>query len=181
MAKHFVILGFLLITRIPFADAAPRQNKKPGHEDDAEAAQGSDPVLVGAGDVASCDSECKEVGGCDAASPQGRWLKKDLAEHPATCTLAYWHKPLFSSGEKHGDDFEMKPFWKILYAANADVVLGGHDHDYERMTPQDPDGKADASRGIRGFVVGSGGKNSHRTFGPSKPNTESRNETQLVC
>jgi hypothetical protein len=130
---------------------------------------------LGAWHIVVLNSECKEVGGCDAASSQGQWLKKDLAEHAAKCTLAYWHKPLFSSGKKHGDDVEMKPFWQILYSADADVVLGGHDHDYERMAPQDPDGKADPSRGIREFVVGSGGKNSHRIFGPPKPNTESRN------
>ena len=130
---------------------------------------------LGAWHIVALNSECKEVGGCDAASSQGQWLRKDLAEHAGKCTLAYWHKPLFSSGGKHGDDVEVKPFWQILYAAHADVVLGGHDHDYERMTLQDPDGKADPSRGIREFVVGSGGKNSHRTFGPSKPNTEARN------
>jgi hypothetical protein len=130
---------------------------------------------LGAWHIVVLNSECKEVGGCDAASSQGQWLAKDLAGHAGKCTLAYWHKPLFSSGAKHGDDAEVKPFWQILYAAHADVVLGGHDHDYERMTLQDPDGKADPSRGIREFVVGSGGKNSHRTFGPSEPNTESRN------
>jgi hypothetical protein len=130
---------------------------------------------LGAWHIVVLNSECKEVGGCDAASPEGQWLKQDLAEHSAECTLAYWHKPLFSSGEKHGNDLEMKPFWQTLYAANADLVINGHDHDYERFAPQDPDAKADSARGIREFVVGSGGKNSHRTFGPSKPNSESRN------
>jgi acid phosphatase type 7 len=130
---------------------------------------------LGAWHIVVLNSECKEVGGCDAASPEGQWLKQDLAEHAAKCTLAYWHKPLFSSGEKHGNDPEIKPFWQTLYAANADVVINGHDHDYERFAPQDPDAKADSSRGIREFVVGSGGKNSHRIFGPAKPNSESRN------
>jgi acid phosphatase type 7 len=130
---------------------------------------------LGGWHIVVLNSECKEVGGCDAASPQGQWLKQDLAEHAAECTLAYWHKPLFSSGEKHGNDPEMRPFWQTLYAANADVVINGHDHDYERFAPQDPDAKADSPRGIREFVVGSGGKNSHRTFGRSKPNSESRN------
>jgi acid phosphatase type 7 len=130
---------------------------------------------LGAWHIVVLNSECKQVGGCDAASPEGQWLKQDLAEHAAECTLAYWHKPLFSSGEKHGNDPEMKPLWQTLYAANADVVINGHDHDYERFAPQDPDAKADSSHGIREFVVGSGGKNSHRIFGPSKPNSESRN------
>jgi acid phosphatase type 7 len=90
------------------------------------------------------------------------------------CTLAYFHKPLFSSGAKHGNDPEMKPLWQALYEANADVVINGHDHDYERFAPQDPDGNADSKRGIREFVAGSGGKNSHRTFATPKPNSEVR-------
>ena len=52
-----------------------------------------------------------------------------------------WHKPLFSSGAKHGNDPEIKPLWDALYAANVEVVLNGHDHDYERFAPQDPIGK----------------------------------------
>jgi hypothetical protein len=121
------------------------------------------------------NSECGEAGGCEAASPQGQWLRKDLAQHSVACTLAYFHKPLFSSGAKHGNDPEMKPLWQTLYAANADVVINGHDHDYERFAPQDPDGNADSKRGIREFVVGSGGKNSHRSFATPQPNSEVRN------
>jgi hypothetical protein len=121
------------------------------------------------------NSECGEVGGCEAASPQGQWLRQDLAQHPAACTLAYFHKPLFSSGAKHGNDPEMKLLWRALYDANADVVINGHDHDYERFAPQDPDGNADSKRGIREFVVGTGGKNSHRSFDKAKPNSEVRN------
>lgn len=121
------------------------------------------------------NSECTQVGGCDAASPQGRWLQQDLAQHHAACTLAYFHKPLFSSGLAHGNDSQMKPVWTLLYTAGADIVIGGHDHDYERFAPQDPEGKADSRRGIREFVVGTGGKNSHRIFGFPKPNSEVRN------
>jgi acid phosphatase type 7 len=121
------------------------------------------------------NSECAEVGGCGSGSPQEQWLRQDLAAHPTACTLSYFHKPLFSSGEKHGNDPEIKPLWQALYAANAEIVINGHDHDYERFAPQDPDGNSDAKRGIREFVVGSGGKNSHRTFGKPKPNSESRN------
>lgn len=102
-------------------------------------------------------------------------MKQDLSSHPAARTLAYFHKPLFSSGAKHGNDPEMKPFWDMLYRAGADVVIGGHDHDYERFAPQNPNGRADSAHGIREFVVGSGGKNSHRTFGEVKPNSEIRN------
>jgi 3',5'-cyclic AMP phosphodiesterase CpdA len=92
-----------------------------------------------------------------ADSPQLAWLRADLAAHPARCTLAYWHRPRFSSGP-HGSNAGMAPFWDALYAAGADVVLTGHDHTYERFAPQAPDGRADAARGIRSFVVGTGGR-----------------------
>ena len=122
------------------------------------------------------NSECKDVGGCEAGSPEEKWLRADLVVHPAACTLAYWHKPLFSSGSAHGNDFTVKPLFQALYEANADVVVGGHDHDYERFAPQTPDGAADPERGIREFVVGTGGKN-HRPFGSPKPNSELRDAT----
>jgi hypothetical protein len=115
------------------------------------------------------------VGGCYAASEQGKWLQQDLAQHPAACTLAYFHKPLFSSGLAHGADPEIKPLWEILYHAGADVVIDGHDHDYERFAPQDPNGKSDSVQGIREFVVGSGGKNTHRFFAVIQPNSEAHN------
>lgn len=129
---------------------------------------------LGGWHIVVLNSECEEVGGCDTASPQGQWLHQDLAQHPVTCTLAYFHKPLFSSGAKHGNDPLMKPLWEILYNAGADVVVNGHDHDYERFAPQDPDAKTDSSHGIREFVVGTGGKN-HRPFAGPKPNSELRN------
>jgi hypothetical protein len=122
------------------------------------------------------NSECKDVGGCEAGSTQEKWLRADLAAHPAACTLAYWHKPLFSSGSAHGNDLRVKPLFQALYEANADVLVTGHDHDYERFAPQTPDGAADPARGIREFVVGTGGKD-HRPFGSPKPNSELRDAT----
>lgn len=107
------------------------------------------------------------------ASEQLSWLRRDLASSRAKCTLAYWHRPRFSSGE-HGSDESMGPFWQELYDAAADVVLSGHDHDYERFSPQDPNGDADHERGIRSFVVGTGGE-SLRPFGETQPNSEVRN------
>ena len=90
------------------------------------------------------------------------------------CTLAYWHKPLFSSGAAHGDDPDMKPLWDDLYAAHATLVINGHDHDYERFAPQDPNGKADPAHGIREFVVATGG-NHERLFAASpQPNSQVR-------
>jgi len=131
---------------------------------------------LGAWHIIVLNSECKDVGGCEAGSPQEKWLRSDLAAHPAACKLAYWHKPLFSSGGAHGNDLTVKPLFQALYDARADVVVGGHDHDYERFAPQNPDGAADPAHGIREFVVGTGGKN-HRPFGESKPNSEVRDAT----
>jgi hypothetical protein len=112
---------------------------------------------LGTWHVIVLDSNCAEVGGCDPDSPQGRWLAADLAASAASCTMAIWHHPRFSSGAEHGSDPSMDPLWRALYAAGADVVVNGHDHDYERFAPQDPDGLEDRLRGIRQFVVGTGG------------------------
>lgn len=120
------------------------------------------------------NSDCNDdMGGCDGDSPMVRWLREDLDKNPAPCTLAYWHNPLFSSGE-HGNQDRTKPFWRALHEANADVVVNGHDHSYERFAPQDPDGVADPEQGIRQFVVGTGGV-ALRPFGEAKPNSEVRN------
>jgi len=109
--------------------------------------------------VVALNSTCEDIGGCSATSPQVRWLQTDLdANEGATCTLAYMHHPRFSSGEVHGSTTEVRPLWEALYEAGADVVLSGHEHNYERFAPQNPDGKADPERGIREFVVGTGGK-----------------------
>ena len=108
----------------------------------------------------------------DAASEQVAWLRSDVAATTKVCTLAYWHKPRFSSG-KHGNDLTVQAFWDVLYAADADVVLTGHDHNYERFAPQSPSGALDTARGLRQFVVGTGGRHL-RTIGLLKPNSESR-------
>jgi len=129
---------------------------------------------IGAWHIISLNGECKDIGGCEAGSPEEKWLRADLKAHPAACTLAYWHEPLFSSGVAHGDNPNYLDFWRDLYNANATVVLNGHDHDYERFAPQTPDGKSDPARGIREFVVGTGG-NHLRLFSPlPKPNSEVR-------
>jgi hypothetical protein len=113
---------------------------------------------LGGWHLIALNSNCLDVGGCNAGSPQELWLAADLAAHPGVCTLAYWHHPRFSSGP-HGDDPTYDAFWQDLHAAGADVVLNGHDHDYERFAPQDASGSADAAGGVREFVVGTGGKN----------------------
>jgi hypothetical protein len=125
--------------------------------------------------IVSLNSMCEKVGGCGATSPMVTWLKQDLAANPRKCTLAYFHHPLFSSGD-HGNTPKMRPTWDALYAANADVVLNGHDHSYERFAPQNPSGKLDTARGIREFVVGTGG-GSLRPFDDIQANSQVRNAT----
>lgn len=124
---------------------------------------------VGGWHIIALNSNCGEVGGCGEGSPQEEWLRDDLAAHPATCTLAYWHHPRFSSGF-HGNSTSSAAFWRALHEAGADVVLNGHDHSYERFAPQDPDGASDPD-GIREFVVGTGGKSLY-SFGSLEPNSE---------
>jgi hypothetical protein len=125
--------------------------------------------------IVSLNSMCGKVGGCGSTSPMVTWLKQDLAANPRTCTLAYFHHPLFSSG-KHGNVPRMRATWNALYAANADVVVNGHDHNYERFAPQNPSGTLDTARGIREFVVGTGG-GSLRPFDVIKANSQARNAT----
>ena len=132
---------------------------------------------LGGWHMVALNSNCSFVGGCGADSPQEQWLRADLAAHPASCTLAYWHHPRFSSGS-HGNDATYTAFWQALYDANADLVLVGHDHDYERFAPQTPSGGLDLARGIRQIVAGSGGKEV-RTFSTIRPNSEARDVTSL--
>ncbi|MFE0020296.1 DNRLRE domain-containing protein [Amycolatopsis sp. NPDC059021] len=109
-----------------------------------------------------------------AGSVQEQWLVADLAASTKPCTLALWHKPRWTSGTDHAPDTSFGAMWQDLYNANADVVLGGHNHQYERFAPQNPSGQLDTARGIREFVAGTGGR-SHYTFGTPQPNSEVRN------
>jgi hypothetical protein len=126
---------------------------------------------VGAWHVVSLNSYV----GTERGSSQLEWLKDDLAANKTDCILAYWHIPLFSSGP-HGGDSKVREIWKLLYAAGADVVVNGHDHDYERFAPVDPEGKADPVKGIRQFVVGSGGGGVYKFKNPAK-HSEVRDNT----
>jgi hypothetical protein len=131
---------------------------------------------LGGWHVIALNSLCGQVGGCEATSPMGTWLRQDLAANPKACTVAYFNHALFSSG-RHGNDAQVRPIWEALYTADADVVVSGRDHDYERFAPQRPDGTMDASRGIREFVVGTGGAGLFDfDLGTPKPNSEAQND-----
>ncbi len=128
---------------------------------------------IGTWHVIALNSECRHIGGCGVRSPQIRWLTTDLAAHPeAACTVALWHRPTFTSGG-HSDRGDMRPAWNLLYASNADLILNGHDHTYERFAPQTPTGIPDPGRGIRQFVAGMGGK-SRFGFPDIQPNSQVR-------
>ncbi len=130
---------------------------------------------IGTWHVIVLNSSCSKAGGCSSSTPQGKWLRADLAAHANYCTMAYWHIPLFSSGGRANSTY--KTFWDALYEADADLVLSSHDHTYERFAPQTPSGSKDTARGIRQFVVGTGGSN-HTSFpGSAWPNSEVRNST----
>jgi hypothetical protein len=105
-------------------------------------------------------------------SAQLEWLRRELAIHPTPCTAAIWHRPLVSSGQ-NGDNPDMRDVWRVLYEFGADVVINGHDHTFERFAPQDPDGRFDPVRGIRQFIVGTGGAPLY-SFMSVRPNSEAR-------
>jgi hypothetical protein len=107
-----------------------------------------------------------------AGSAQMTWLLSELSAKPSACTAVIWHRPLFSSG-RNGDNPDMRDVWRALYEFNVDLVINGHDHTYERFAPQDPDGRPDAARGIRQFIVGTGGAPLYE-FQTIRPNSEIR-------
>ena len=128
---------------------------------------------LGAWHVIVLDGNCDLFAGrCSSGSAQATWLRDDLAANSAACTIALLHQPRFTSGQ-HGDDGGLRPLWDALYAGGADLVLGGHDHDYERFAPQDPGGTADAARGIVEIVAGTGGAEL-RPFSDPRANSVAR-------
>ena len=101
------------------------------------------------------------------------WIRQDLLRSDATCELAYWHHPRWSSGTNHGSDEDMAGLWQVLYEQGVDVVLNGHEHNYERFAPLSPSGDREPSTGIREFVVGTGGAGSY-PFGDPIPGSQRR-------
>src|SRR5215204_1532286 len=122
---------------------------------------------LGSWHIVALNSNCDKVGGCEASSPQGQWLQMDLANHPAQCTLAYFHHPLYATANGT-NTLNVKPLWDMLYADGADVILSGHAHRYERHAPMTPEGLVDPTNGIRQFVVGTGGEPGGSVIDPNQ-------------
>lgn len=133
---------------------------------------------IGAWHLIALNSNCAQIGGCSAGSPQERWLREDLAANPTSCTLAYFHAPRFTSGPA-GNDKDVQPLWQALYDADADLVLNGHSHVYERFAPQTASGVPDDARGIREFVVGTGGKRLQNFTTTIQPNSQVRDNSSF--
>ncbi len=130
---------------------------------------------LGAWRIYALNSNCSVVP-CGAGSEQEQWLRADLAAHPQSCLAAFMHFPRFSSGAVHGSIPVVSSLWNALYDYRADLVLAGHDHTYERFTRLHPTGTIDLERGIRSFVVGTGGRGLY-AFGTPVTGSEARSMT----
>jgi hypothetical protein len=146
----------------PVPQPIPRQDGQAGHFGDA--GNGWYSYNLGSWHLISLNIECgTQPGGCSESGAwldaELDWLKKDLQKDHADCTLAYWHQPTYSAANSLSTEGRTaQAFWRLLYDYGADVVLNGHDHLYARYRPLDPDGNADANRGLREFIVGTGGE-----------------------
>ncbi len=112
---------------------------------------------LGSWHIVVLNSNCDLVGGCGPGSEQYEWLENDLAQNAGSCVGAYWHHPRWSAGATHGSLTKSAPFWDVLYEYSAEFVYSGNDHTYQRFAPQTPSGQLDQARGMRQFVVGTGG------------------------
>jgi acid phosphatase type 7 len=133
---------------------------------------------LGSWHVVVLNSDCWRVDGCESDDPQAEWLRSDLQRHESFCTLAMWHRPPFSSG-RYGDAEDtdrVRPLWQILNEEGADVLLTGHEHSYERFAPMDAEGERDDARGVRLFVVGTGGGNLRQFANDPLATTEARQD-----
>jgi hypothetical protein len=130
--------------------------------------QGYYSYTVGSWRIIALNSEIDHRQG----SPQLTWLREELSATAYQCTIAIWHKPLFTSGP-NGANLQTRDFWRVLHEFGADIIINGHDHVYERFARQDPDGRPDNVRGIRQFTVGTGGVQPY-SFQAVRPNSEFR-------
>jgi hypothetical protein len=146
----------------PVPQPVPRQDGQAGHF--GHTGNGWYSYNLGSWHLISLNIECgTQPGGCSDTgawlAAELDWLKKDLQKDHAECTLAYWHQPTYSAANSLTTEGKTaQAFWRLLYDYGADVVLNGHDHLYARYRPLDPDGNADANRGLREFIVGTGGE-----------------------
>src|SRR4029078_13500076 len=109
--------------------------------------------------VVVLNSECGNTGvGCSAGSPQETWLRSDLAANLTKNVIAMIHRPRYSSGASGGNT-ALAPLWQAFYDYGVELVLSGHDHDYERFAPMNASGAADPTTGVTEIVVGNGGVN----------------------
>lgn len=120
------------------------------------------------------NSNC-EVVGCATGGSQETWLRQDMGAHPRLCTLAVLHHPRWSSGTTYGPTPAVAPLYQALHDAGVDVLLSAHERNYERFPPLDPAGNVDPARGVRQFVVGTGGR-SHQPLGPPQFGSQARND-----
>lgn len=125
--------------------------------------------------IVALNSNCSVVS-CSAGSTQEQWLRADLAASTKPCTAAYWHHPRYTSGASHGPNTSVSPLYKALYDFNAEVIVTGHNHNYERFAPMNSTGGLDNTRGIRQFVAGMGGTGLGG-FGTIQPNSQVRNSS----
>jgi len=126
--------------------------------------------------VVALNTACSEpgVGGCSATSPQVTWLKQDLANNDKTCVLAVMHRPYWANGNTVA---KYKAIVNALYAGGVDVLLTGNSHLYARYAQQNPSSRVDTAKGIRAFIVGTGGKSHSKLASPSLPNLQASNDT----
>jgi hypothetical protein len=108
-------------------------------------------VNLGAWHVVSLNSEIAH----DTDSAQLRWLRRDLAHDGHRCELLYWHRPRWSGGA-HGSQEDVQPLWRAAADAGVDLVVAGHDHNYQRFARLGGRGRPNLL-GVRSLVVGTGG------------------------
>ena len=129
---------------------------------------------VGGWHLISLNSELYFEAGDDAqAKAQEDWLRNDLAQHRTLCALAYFHRPYFTSGT-YRTTTQVRPLLEILAAGGVDLVLNGHEHDYERFAPQTAQGVADSTNGVEEIVVGTGGGQLRAFQYPLAPNSRAQ-------
>ena len=115
---------------------------------------------LGGWHIIAVNSECDRLSGaCASGGAEERFVRSDLAAHPAKCTMAFWHEPRFSSGTAIVNNAQaLAPIWTDLYNAGVDLVLSAHKHFYERFAPLNAFGQpVSATNGMREIIVGTGG------------------------